>query len=697
MSTLLVELFTEELPPKALRRISDAFGKEFVASLAGQNFFDKDRDFSVFATPRRLAVQIQDVPAVAQQKTVTHKLMPAKVGFDDKKNPTAALIKKLDALGIPEDAVKDIAIVNDGKLDMLQIERQSEGASIVDGVQLALEHSISKLPIPKVMSYQVPVTFETVRFVRPVHGLVALHGSKVLPVSAFGVTSSDKTSGHRFLGNSEISIQSADDYEDTLKDAGKVIVDMNQRKQQIEEQLKAQAEKLGCVLFEDESLVEEVNALVEWPVVYAASFDEAFLAVPEECLILTMKTNQKYFPLFNKDGKLSKHFLIVSNMDLPDPINVIEGNEKVVRPRLADAQFFFETDKKVPLEEFAQKLQSVVYHNKLGTQHERVQRITRLSKVIATKINADASATERAAKLCKADLLSGMVGEFPELQGTMGRYYAIAQNESAEVAKAIENHYLPRFSGDKLPDDGVSISVALADRLDTLVGIFGIGLIPTGEKDPYALRRQALGILRILIDNQLPLDLHDLLSEAKNQFDSKLIDALDPEKLLGFVADRLRGDLRDRGFAYDQIEAAIAADIGRVDLLIPRIKAIQQFTKTEEYGTLINANKRIGNILKKTESFKPTDINPSELVSDEEKALFDEISRLKPIVDTFIGKREFEKALSSITSTAGVIDQFFENVMVMSEDPGEKQNRLSLLSQFSRLASQVADLSQLNA
>ncbi|MEK9769597.1 MAG: glycine--tRNA ligase subunit beta, partial [Betaproteobacteria bacterium] len=417
----------------------------------------------------------------------------------------------------------------------------------------------------------------------------------------------------------------------------------------------------------------------------------------EECLILTMKTNQKYFPLFNKDGKLSKHFLIVSNMDLPDPINIIEGNEKVVRPRLADAQFFFETDKKVPLEEFAQKLQSVVYHNKLGTQHERVQRITRLSKVIATKINADASATERAAKLCKADLLSGMVGEFPELQGTMGRYYAIAQNESAEVAKAIENHYLPRFSGDKLPDDGVSISVALADRLDTLVGIFGIGLIPTGEKDPYALRRQALGILRILIDNQLPLDLHDLLSEAKNQFDSKLIDALDPEKLLGFVADRLRGDLRDRGFAYDQIEAAIATDIGRVDLLIPRIKAIQQFTKTEEYGTLINANKRIGNILKKTESFKPTDINPSELVSEEEKALFDEISRLKPIVDTFIGKREFEKALSSITSTAGVIDQFFENVMVMSEDPGEKQNRLSLLSQFSRLASQVADLSQLNA
>ncbi len=384
-------------------------------------------------------------------------------------------------------------------------------------------------------------------------------------------------------------------------------------------------------------------------------------------------------------------------MDLPDPINIIEGNEKVVRPRLADAQFFFETDKKVPLEEFAQKLQSVVYHNKLGTQHERVQRITSLSRVIATKINADTSATERAAKLCKADLLSGMVGEFPELQGTMGRYYAIAQNESAEVAKAIENHYLPRFSGDKLPDDGASISVALADRLDTLVGIFGIGLIPTGEKDPYALRRQALGILRILIDNQLPLDLHDLLSEAKNQFDSKLIDALDPEKLLGFVADRLRGDLRDRGFAYDQIEAALATDIGRVDLLIPRIKAIQQFTKTEEYGTLINANKRIGNILKKTESFKPTDINPSELVSEEEKALFDEISRLKPIVDTFIGKREFEKALSSITSTAGVIDQFFENVMVMSEDPGEKQNRLSLLSQFSRLASQVADLSQLNA
>ena len=475
--TLLVELITEELPPKALRRLGEAFATTLQMQLAQADLLEASSTLTWYATPRRLAARISLVRDQSPDKAFDEKLVPAKVGFDKDGKPTPALIKRLSSLGRDESAVPSIASRNDGKIDMLFLPSVAAGQSIRDGLQAALEQTVDRLPIPKVMTYQIEGGLESVKFVRPAHGLVALWGNEVLPVKLLGLVADRVTHGHRFLGDKDIRLDHADDYESALLNKGKVIAGFDARRSQIEQRLKRKADELDCALKHDDALLDEVTALVEWPVVYAADFDREFLDIPQECLILTMRTNQKYFPLFDRQGKLTARFLLVSNMQVADPSNIINGNRRVVRPRLADARFFYDTDRKAKLETLIPKLGNVVYHNRLGTQLERVQRIRKLAGSIAQRLGSDVESAERAAWLCKADLMSEMVGEFPELQGVMGRYYALHDGESATVADAIEQHYRPRFANDTVPEDNVAASVALADKIDTLIGIFGIGLV----------------------------------------------------------------------------------------------------------------------------------------------------------------------------------------------------------------------------
>ena len=498
--------------------MGEAFAKGLHDELAASALLAADCKVEVFATPRRLAARLSNVLGKAPDRQIDERLLPEKVGLDATGKPTAALLKKLASLGRDESAVASIKKANDGKLVMLFLPQLAAGQTLQAGLQAALEKTIAGLPIPKVMSYQLPNSTETVKFVRPAHGLVALHGAEVIAVQVLGLAAGRVTHGHRFLGARDIELKAAGEYEARLNAEGKVVASFTARRAGIESQLKAKAAELGCTLGEYEALLDEVAALVEWPVVYVAGFEAEFLSVPQECLILTMRTNQKYFPLFDASGKLTEKFLVVSNMQVADPVNIIEGNKRVVRPRLADARFFYDQDRKARLETRVPGLGKVVYHNKLGSQLERVERVQLLAGKIARLIGADPLLAERAAWLAKADLQTGMVGEFPELQGIMGRYYAKHDGEPDVVADAIAEHYLPRFAGDRLPGSPVACCVALADKLDTIIGIFGTGAIPTGDKDPFALRRHALGVIRILAEHKLPLRAEELLTLAHDTF-----------------------------------------------------------------------------------------------------------------------------------------------------------------------------------
>ena len=605
---LLIELLTEELPPKALQRLGIAFATVLRDELAASGLLEADCAMDVFATPRRLATRLSNVRTKAPDRQIEERLLPEKVGLDAAGKPTAALLKKLAALGRDESAVASIKKASDGKLVMLFLPQLAAGQTLQAGLASALEKTIAQLPIPKVMSYQLPNSTETVKFVRPAHGLVALHGSEVVTVTALGLTAGRITHGHRFLGARDIELKTAGDYESRLKDDGKVVASFDARRADIDAQLKAKAAELSCTLGEYETLLDEVTALVEWPVVYVAGFEKEFLSVPQECLILTMRTNQKYFPLFDKSGKLTEKFLVVSNMAVADPVNIIEGNKRVVRPRLADARFFYEQDRKTRLETRVPGLGKVVYHNKLGTQLERVQRMQLLAGKIARSIGADPLLAERAAWLAKADLLTGMVGEFPELQGIMGRYYALHDNEPPQVADAIAEHYLPRFAGDRLPESPVACCVALADKLDTLIGIFGVGMIPTGDKDPFALRRHALGVIRILAERKLPLDFAHLLTLAHETFakgvlienhDRKGVAVANALEAGGFVAERAKSYLRELGYGVLEIESVL--DLSPKPLeYVNRLEAARQFLALPEAAGLAEADKRIRNIVSKS-------------------------------------------------------------------------------------------------
>ncbi|MCU6432488.1 glycine--tRNA ligase subunit beta [Undibacterium sp. Jales W-56] len=691
--TLLVELFTEELPPKALAKLGASFAQSIFDTLKKLDFVDSEGMLTWYASPRRLAAVITHVRPISLEKEETIKIMPVSIGLDQDGKPTTALLKKLQGLGIPEEKIEEFEHRDDGKSKTLFYSRTVSGGQLGIVFPGALEVAINNLPIPKVMSYQRP-DGETVHFVRPVHRIIALHGAEIINLSLLGLNSNRTTLGHRFLSEGEISIAHADDYAAKLVSQGKVIANVTERKEKIRAALLAKAGDDQVLM--PESLLDEVTALVEWPVVYECKFEDEFLTVPQECLILTMQTNQKYFALTDANGKLRSRFLIVSNLETATPEHIIQGNERVVRPRLSDAKFFFEQDKKKTLEARLPMLANVVYHNKLGSQAERTQRVQSLAGKIAQALGTDVALAERGALLAKADLLTDMVGEFPELQGIMGTYYALHDGEHADVAAAASEHYQPRFAGDALPATTTGTAVALADKLETLVGIWGIGLQPTGDRDPFALRRHALGVLRMLVEKRLPLSLKHLLADTLTQFAGNS-NFKDPSAdVLSFMYERLRGQLRDKGFAQNEVEAVVAQNPDMLDTIVERLQAVQAFAAMPESASLAAANKRITNILKKSEG-TPGAVQVSLLQEAAEQALYHAMTKVKPEVDAAFGRGDFTAALKTLAALRAEVDHFFNDVMVNADDLALRNNRLALLNELHGMLNQVADISKLAA
>jgi glycyl-tRNA synthetase beta chain len=690
---LLVELFVEELPPKALKKLGDAFAATLAATLKSQGLIDQSVVTS-FASPRRLAVHVTVVAAKAPDKAVQQKLMPVKVGLDADGNATPALLKKLAAVGADASVVPTLKRQMDGKAEALFLDSVVPGATLAAGLQAALEAAIAGLPIPKVMSYQLQDGWSSVNFVRPAHRLVALHGADVVPISVLGLTAGRETQGHRFEAkNPIVSIRDADSYADQMKTEGAVIASFAERRDEIAHQLQAAAAKEGLKPIDDEALLDEVAALVERPNVLTCQFEKEFLDVPQECLILTMKANQKYFPLLDNAGKLTNKFLVVSNITPDDPSAVIGGNERVVRPRLADAKFFFDQDRKKSLMDRIPGLAKVVYHNKLGSQGERIERVAALARAIGQKLGGDGlgQQADRAANLAKADLLTDMVGEFPELQGIMGRYYALHDGEPAEIADAIEDHYKPRFAGDELPRNPVGICVALADKLQTLVDMFGIGQLPTGDKDPFALRRHALGMIRMLIERDLPLELMWLFQVER------LADGKVTEQLYDFIYERLAGSLREQGYSALEVDAVVGLRPQRLGDIPKRLAAVRAFAALPEAASLAAANKRVGNILKKVDGAVAAKTDADMLKEAAEIALNAALAEVKPKADAAFEKGDYTASLQALAALKAPVDKFFDDVMVNVEDPALRANRLGLLAILHQAMNRVADLAKLSA
>jgi glycyl-tRNA synthetase beta chain len=691
--TLLIELLTEELPPKALAKLGEAFTAGIVNGLKSRDFLAVDSVVTSYASPRRLAVSISKVRATSPDKLLREKVLPVSVALDASGNASVPLLKKLTALGFPDVRISDLERAPDGKAESFFYSHTAAGTQLAASVQTSVEESIAKLPIPKVMSYQRP-DGETVHFVRPVHRILALHGSEIIPLALLGLQSDRLTQGHRFMSSGVISIAQADEYAATLATEGKVIASVTERKEKIRTALLAKAGTDQVLM--PESLLDEVTALVEWPAIYECHFEQEFLAVPQECLILTMQTNQKYFALTDAAGKLRSRFLIVSNLETTTPEHIIQGNERVVRPRLSDAKFFFEQDKKKTLAERLPQLANVVYHNKLGNQAERMQRVKALAGKIALALGYDVTLAERGAMLSKADLLTDMVGEFPELQGIMGTYYARHDGEHEEVAAAASEHYQPRFAGDELPATETGTAVALADKLETLVGIWGIGLQPTGDKDPFALRRHALGVLRMLVEKRLPLSLNALLADAVSVFAGNANFKDPAAEVLNFTFDRLRGQLRDKGFSQSEVEAVVAQNPDTLANIVERLQAVQAFASLTESAALAAANKRITNILKKSDIL-PGIVDATLLQEVAERGLYQAMSKVKPQVNLAFSQGDFTGALKTLAALRSEVDTFFNDVMVNAEDPALRNNRLALLAQLHVMLNQVADISKLAA
>ncbi|MGQ2978328.1 MAG: glycine--tRNA ligase subunit beta [Polaromonas sp.] len=693
---LLVELFVEELPPKALKKLGDAFAGVLFEQLKAQGLTAADSVLSAFASPRRLAAHVTAVAAQGADKAVSQKLMPVAVGLDASGNATPALLKKLQALGADASAVAGLKRAPDGKAEALFYDSTVTGATLVEGLQKALLEAIAKLPIPKVMTYQLADGWSDVKFVRPAHGLVALHGSEVVAIEALGLKACNSTHGHRFEAAVDpVILKDADSYAATLKKDGAVIAGFAERRAEIVSQLAAAAAKVGggVKAIDDDALLDEVTALVERPNVLVCAFEKEFLDVPQECLILTMKANQKYFPLLEASGKLSNQFLVVSNISPADASAVIGGNERVVRPRLADAKFFFDQDRKKTLASRVAGLDKVVYHNKLGTQGERVQRVRAMAEAIANRLNTLLVAdVQRAAELAKTDLVTDMVGEFPELQGTMGRYYALNDGLSADVADAIEDHYKPRFAGDALPRNEVGVIVALADKLETLVGMFGIGNLPTGDKDPFALRRHALGVIRMLVEKDLRVGLAELVAGAAPVFGDKIQDA--SAALVDFIYERFAGSLREQGYSAQEVDAVLALRPGYLGDVAKRLAAVRTFAALPEAPALAAANKRISNILKKTDG---VDAHVSELLLQEpaEQALFAAMQQVAPQAQAQFEAGDYAASLQTLAALRAPVDAFFEGVMVNAEQTDLRLNRLGLLATLHQAMNRVADLSRL--
>lgn len=691
--TLLVELFTEELPPKALQKLGNAFTDLLSTVLREEGHLHADSVITAYASPRRLACTITQVAAVSPEQTLEERLLPAKIGLDADGKPTAPLLKKLSALGLDNLPVSELKTVSDGKQDVLTVSRTVAGKALAASLDKALQAATTKLPIPKVMSYQRP-DGSTVHFVRPAHKLVVLHGDQVVPAQVLGLHSGQVTLGHRFLSQGEIQIKTADGYAKQLETEGKVIASFEARRAAVVAKLAEQA--AGDVVIQPDDLLDEVCALVEWPVVYEAGFEKEFLEVPQECLILTMQANQKYFAVTDVNGKMKNRFLLVSNLLTADPSLITHGNERVLRARLADAKFFFDQDRKKTLESRLPGLASVVYHNKLGSQKDRNQRLVQLAGWLAPKVGADVALAERAALLCKADLLTDMVGEFPELQGNMGEHYAHHDGEATEVAQAIADHYSPRFAGDALPRNAVGLAAALADKLETLVGIYGIGLVPTGDKDPFALRRHALGVIRMVIERGLNLNIVEAIDHASTLFTAYPDFKPATEGLAGFVADRLRGYLKDQGYSTPEVESVMAQGANQFADLPKRLQAVRAFSQLPEAAALAAANKRIGNILKKVDE-APRALDASRLTLPAELELHATAARLEPASTAAFEQGDFQQALLTLASLKAPVDTFFDQVMVNDPDENLRHNRIALLRWLHGLMNRVADLAQLAA
>lgn len=694
MTSLLVELQTEELPPKALHNLSEAFAKNLEKSLANQNFLADGSVTTVYGSPRRLAAVITNVLAKSPDQAFKQKLVPVRIGLDSEGKATPALEKKMKALGITAD-VSELQRVSDGKNEQLVYEGVRAGIELAAGLQTAIETAANNLPIPKVMHYQLNDGETTVAFVRPVKHLIALYGEDVVPVSFVGLKADRLTTGHRFHTEGLISIKSADSYEEQLQNEGKVMPAFAARRAKIVESAQAMARAMGGEAIMPEALVEEVSALTEWPVVYESSFEEEFLVVPQECLILTMQENQRYFAVKDAQGHLMNRFLLVSHLEAKDGGEAIRsGNARVVRARLADAKFFYDQDKKTTLESRIPELKNVVYHNKLGTQAERVERVKMIAARVAQLIGADEAQAVRAAQLAKVDLLTLMVGEFPELQGIMGEYYANNDGETADVAKAIREHYQPRFAGDELPSTNVSLAVALADKLETLSGLFGIGQMPTGDKDPFALRRHALGVLRMLIEKELNVSLTQLVDIGYEAMQTVAGVKDARAELLAFFEDRLRVIFKDKGYSAQEVDAVLAANPATPLEVPARLEAVRAFSQMEEAEALAAANKRIGNILKKsTQAIKEVDAALFE--EDAEKTLFDALVAVEPQVQSLYGQGAYTDVLKLLAPMKAPVDKFFEDVMVNVENEAIRQNRLALLTRLHRTMNLVAELSRL--
>ena len=695
---LLVELFVEELPPKALKKLGEAFGTELLKVLRAGGLAGDQSALNVFASPRRLAAHISHVLPVAVDKAVSVKLMPVAVGLAADGSASPALLKKLASLGADASAVPQLKRAMDGKAEALFFDSTVAGATLAEGLQLALDEALAKLPIPKVMQYQLEDGWTSVHFVRPAHGLVALHGADVVPVQALGLTAGRNTRGHRFEARVDpVVLQHADQYELQLAEQGAVIASFARRRDEIVRQLDHAAKAQGLKPIDDDALLDEVTALVERPTVMRCQFETEFLAVPPECLILTMKANQKYFPLLDAEGRLTNQFLIVSNIDPADNTRVVQGNERVVRPRLADAKFFFDQDRKKTLESRIPQLAKVVYHGKLGSQGERVERVRAIARRIGEQLGGAALArqADRAALLAKADLLTDMVGEFPELQGIMGGYYARHDGEPEAVAFAVEDHYKPRFAGDALPRGEAGVVVALADKLETLAGLFGIGQLPSGDKDPFALRRHALGVLRMLIERDLPLAVPALVQAAFEAFG--LAHPQKQEEVVQFLFDRLVGYLRDTGCSTQEVDAVTAVRPDRWGDIPKRLSAVRAFALLPEAPALAAANKRVGNILKKTDEDLGGDIHEHLLREPAEHAFRQALQSAAERANAAFAKGDYTESLRAWAVLKEPVDAFFETVLVNADDPEIRRNRLTLLAALHRSMNRVADLSRLAA
>ncbi len=703
---LLVELQTEELPPKALQALGQAFADGLRHVLEQNKLLASDSEVTAYATPRRLAAAFSRVLNQAPEQADTEKLMPAKIGLTESGDMTPALVKKLAGKGLAHLGAADLMHESDGKQDYLYAKGVAPGATLAGALQDALDHALGNLPIPKVMRYQLADGVTSVRFVRPAHHLVALWGQDVVDVSALGLKAGRVTDGHRFLAPAPLVIADATAYEATLRDEGKVVASFATRREQIARQLHAEACALNATIGDDAAvtaLLDEVTALVEFPVVYVGQFDRQFLAVPPECLILTMRLNQKYFPLFDPaTGKLTHRFLIVSNMRVADPETIISGNEKVVRPRLADAQFFFDTDRKTPLAARVDDLTGSVYHNKLGSQRERVERMRAVARRIAQQLGGNVDHADRAALLAKADLNTSMVGEFPELQGIIGAYYAQYDDEPADVVLALKRQYQLRLDEPVSRDTVTAAVLFMAERLETLVGIWGIGLAPTGERDPYALRRAALGLISayeqllaggfLAVRDDAKLALADLLAFTAEQFPAGALDGQTVGQVRAFIYERYRNLLANQ-FERPVIDAVLTLEPA-VHQVLARVRACEDFARRPESASLAAANKRISNLLKKTDE-QPGAVDEGKLIEPAEKALSRVLASLKPVAVSEFEQGQFTASLATMAQAREAVDAFFNDVMVMDDDVSVRRNRLALLNELHQGMNLVADIAKL--